>query len=614
MNGRNERDEGAAGVVSDWIARFSASLAKGDREKLSELFAAEGYWRDVLAFTWKYQTYSGPGETVAALLANLARTAPREFRLSKSRRPPRSIKRLGTATVEGFFEFDTDVGVAHAFVRLLPQSNGTAKVWLLLTTLHELRGYEERIEDRRPTGDNFSYSFAGDNWLEQRGKDRLYADRDPEVLIVGAGHSGLTLGARLKQMGVDALLIDKFPRVGDNWRTRYHSLTLHNEVWSNHLPYMPFPPTWPLFLPKDKIAGWLEAYAEFMELNVWSGTTLLNARFDEPSRRWIAEVVRDNGTERTFKVPQLVLAIGSAAGAPYRPDLPGLKDFRGDVLHSSEFTAANAYVNKRVIVVGTGVSGHDVSQELYSNGAQAVTVVQRSSTTILSLVPSGTMAYGLYKENTVDDADLISLSTPIPLLIEGLKRLTKHTTEIDRALLDKLTAAGFEIDFGDHDAGFYLKYLNRGGGYYINVGCSDLIGDHKIALAQWRDVDKFVAEGMQQKDGTVVPADVVILATGYENQQQTIRTLLGDIVADKVGPIWGLDAHGYLRNMWKQTGQDRLWIMGGSMIEGRLYSRFLALLIKADLLGVLPALSSASNERVNSTASLRETARASNGY
>ncbi len=512
----------AAGAVASWIDALGAALAAGDPAKIRSLFTEDCHWRDVLAFDWKYRTYAGPENTVTALLRALSSTQPRGFRLSEMRSRPKAVKRLGRPTVEGFFEFDTEAGQAHAFVRLLPQTDGSVKAWLLLTTLHHLRGFEERVGDRRPTGVEYSQSFAGDNWLERRRKEQAHSDRDPEVLIVGAGHSGLALGARLKQMGVDALIIDKFNRVGDNWRTRYHSLTLHNEVWSNHLPYMPFPPTWPLFLPKDKLAGWLEAYAEFMELNVWCSTTLLGADYDEESRRWIARIRGADGVERTLRVPELVLAIGSAAGAPNRPPMPGLDDFQGEVLHSSKFTSGTDYANKRAIVIGTGVSGHDVAQELHSNGAQRVTIVQRSSTTVLSLVPSGTMVYGLYKENPIEDADLISLATPIPLLIEGLRRLTKHTTEIDKTLLDKLTAAGFETDQGDQEAGFYLKYLNRAGGYYINVGCSDLIGDGKIGLVQWRDVEKFVREGMLLRDGTLIPADVVIQATGYENQQRTI--------------------------------------------------------------------------------------------
>src|SRR6202012_5058781 len=98
-----------------------------------------------------------------------------------------------------------------------------------------------------------------------------YVDRDPAVLVVGAGQAGLSIAARLGQLQVDTLIVDRERRIGDNWRNRYHALVLHNQVHVNHLPYMPFPPNWPTYIPKDKLANWFETYAESMGLNVWSG-------------------------------------------------------------------------------------------------------------------------------------------------------------------------------------------------------------------------------------------------------------------------------------------------------------------------------------------------------
>ncbi len=99
-----------------------------------------------------------------------------------------------------------------------------------------------------------------------------YADRDPAVLVVGGGQAGLSAAACLGQLGVDTLIVDRERRVGDNWRNRYHALVLHNQTHVNHLPYMRFPPNWPAYIPKDKIAGWFEAYVDSMELNYWTST------------------------------------------------------------------------------------------------------------------------------------------------------------------------------------------------------------------------------------------------------------------------------------------------------------------------------------------------------
>jgi cation diffusion facilitator CzcD-associated flavoprotein CzcO len=285
---------------------------------------------------------------------------------------------------------------------------------------------------------------------------------------------------------------------------------------------------------------------------------------------------------------QLVLANGAVSGIPKMPRLPGLDGFGGAVLHSTHFTSGTAWQGKRAVVVGTGNSGHDVAQDLYSDGAE-VTMVQRSPTCVVSLVPSGTMVYALYSEGPAEDIDLITAAIPYPVLHDAYQWLTRKTCELDRDLLDRLHAAGFRTDFGADNTGFHMKYLRQGGGYYINVGCSDLIADRKIGLVQAHDIDAFTPAGLRLRGGTEIGCDLVVLATGYENQQESIRRFLGDEVAARVGPVWGHDGEGFMNGMWRRTGQPGLWLMGGALMECRLWSRFLALQIKATLAGTLPA-------------------------
>ena len=578
-------------VFDAWLTGFSTALERGDPSAVAEYLVEDGYWRDLLAFTWSFRTFAGRADIEAGLRVAMAHAAPRFVRRAPERTAPRLVKRLGRPVVEGYFDFDTAAGRSTAFVRLLVDQAQPhrSRAWLLLTALQELHGFEEQIGERRPSGVEYSQHFGGDNWLDKRLAEQQYRDRDPQVLVVGGGQSGLILGARLRQFGVDALIVEQHDRIGDNWRTRYHSLTLHNQTWANSLPYLPFPPTWPTFLPKDKLAGFLESYAEFMELNVWTGTTFLGADYDEGTELWTARVSRADGSQRTLQVPHLVLATGSVSGVPKRPALPGLTEFGGEVIHSNNFTTGTTYADRRAIVIGTGNSGHDVAQELHANGADRVTMVQRSPTCVVSLVPSGTMVYSLYSEGPPnEDIDLITAAIPYPVLCGLYQWITKSTCQLDKELLDKLGAVGFETDFEPDATGFHMKYLRRGGGYYINVGCSDLIADGQIGLVQARDIDRFTESGVLMSDGTTIEADLVVLATGYENQQEAIRRMLGDQIADKIGPVWGFDEDGYMRNMWKRTAQPRFWIMGGALNESRLYSRSLALQIKADLEGLLP--------------------------
>jgi cation diffusion facilitator CzcD-associated flavoprotein CzcO len=581
-------DVSCEAVFDAWLGRLGNAMAALDGQAIAALFLSDGYWKDILAFSGGYRTWKGAREIARGFdeLAGFAH--PRGSRVSEGRAAPHRVRRSARDIIEAYFDFSTDAGKGTGFVRI--QLDATAplesKAWIMLTTLQEIEGHGEQIGTRRPTGVNYSHNFAGPNWLDDRIAEARFDDRDPQVVIVGAGQGGLILGARLRQMGADALIIEQNARIGDNWRKRYHSLTLHNEVWANSMPYMEFPATWPTFVPKDKIAGWLEAYAEAMELNVWTSTRLTGSQYDSAEGIWTLEVTTADGP-RVVRTPHLVLAIGGSTGVPNIPAIPGLANFSGDVIHSGAFTGGIPYAGKHAVVFGTGTSGHDVAQDLYANGAASVTMIQRSPTCVVSLVPSGTLVYALYSEGpSNDDIDLITAAIPYEVLRETYQWLTRKTCELDRGLIDRLEAVGFRTDYGEDGTGFHMMYLRKGGGYYINVGCSDLIADRKIALIQSDVMDRIVPEGIRMTDGSLLRADLLVMATGYRNLQEGIGTLVGQEIAAKVGPVWGFDENHIMRNMWQRTTQPGLWIMGGSLIDARLYSRFLAVQIVADLNGV----------------------------
>ena len=231
--------------------------------------------------------------------------------------------------------------------------------------------------------------------------------------MVGGGQAGLSIAARLTQLQVDTLIVDREARVGDNWRNRYHALTLHNQVQVNHLPYMPFPPNWPTYIPKDKLANWFETYVESMELNYWTGTEFVGGTLRREEQRWTVTLRRDGAT-RTLRPRHVVMATG-VSGIPSIPDIPSLKDFAGTVLHSTQYQDGEAWSGKRALVIGTGNSGHDIAQDLSSSGAQ-VTLVQRSPTLVVNIEPSAQLAYALYDEGPpTEDCDLIATSMPFAL-------------------------------------------------------------------------------------------------------------------------------------------------------------------------------------------------------
>jgi len=167
--------------------------------------------------------------------------------------------------------------------------------------------------------------------------------------------------------------------------------------------------------------------------------------------------------------------------------------------------------------------------------------------------------------------------------------LTEQSKQFDKELLDGLKRVGFKLDFGEDNTGWQFKYLTRGGGYYFNVGCSDLVAAGKIALRQFADIEAFTAGGLRMKDGAAVDADLIVLATGYMPQEHLVRRLFGEEVTNRIGPIWGFGDGQELRNMYTRTAQPGLWFIAGSLAQCRINSKYLALQIKAIEAGLLAA-------------------------
>ena len=570
-----------------WLDTFERTLGRPEPAALNDLFVADSFWRDVLALSWTLQTLAGR-ETIAQALAALApKAAPARFEIAPNRAASRQVTRAGTSSVEAIFNFETATGRGSGIVRLVPDraDGDRLKAWTLLTALDELKGFEEQLGTSRPRGQAYSRDFRGPNWLDLRNAARDYATRDPAVLVVGGGQAGLAIAARLKQLQVDTLIVDREARIGDNWRKRYHALTLHNQVQVNHLPYMPFPPNWPTYIPKDKLANWFEAYVEAMELNFWTGTEFEGGAYDEANGRWTVTLRRADGSRRTMHPRHVVMATG-VSGIANVPDIPTLDNFKGTLLHSSRYEDGESWAGKRAIVIGTGNSGHDIAQDLHSSGAE-VTLVQRSPTLVTNIEPSAQLAYATYNEGTIEDNDLIAASMPTPLAKKTHVMLTEQSKQLDKELLDGLSRVGFKLDFGEGGTGWQFKYLTRGGGYYFNVGCSNLIVEGAIRLKQFSDIESFTTDGARMKDGSMVAADLIVLSTGYKPQEYLVRKLFGDGVADRVGPIWGFGDGVELRNMYARTRQPGLWFIAGSLAQCRINSKCLALQIKAIEEGIL---------------------------
>jgi len=576
--------------VTRWLLLFEQAVSSASSDTLRELVHEDCHWRDLLAVTWQVKTVSGLRNILALIQSFTPDTRPYGFQITQDHAAPRAVARAGVEVIEAIFCFETRVGRCFGVIRLTPPTSNTdaLKAWSLLTKLEEIKGFEEQLDRNRPSGESYSRDFKGPNWRDLRDIDVRYEERSPAVVVIGAGQAGLSIAARLRQLNVDTLVLEKNERVGDNWRNRYHTLTLHNQVQVNHLPYMPFPPTWPTYIPKDKLAGWFETYVEAMELNVWTATEVERGQYDPDKRRWSIETRSSDGRQRTLKPQHIVMATG-VSGIPNLPnDIQSLANFAGTTVHSEEYTHGTAWQGRKALVLGTGNSGHDIAQDLHANGAK-VTMIQRSPTMVVNIEPSAQLPYALYEEGpTLEDCDLLAAATPLKVLRKTHQLVTEKAKELDKPLLDGLTKAGFALDYGTDNTGWQFKYLERGGGYYFNVGCSDLIANGQIRLIQYRDIDQFIASGVKLNHGEIIDADLLVTATGYKGQHHLVTRLFGQDVAARCGPIWGFDEENQeLRNMWMRTGQPGLWFIAGSLAQCRIYSKTLALQIKAINEGLL---------------------------
>lgn len=576
-----------ADIAARWVRTFETALAQASADAIEPLLTSDSHWRDILAFTWHLTPTIG-GPAIAAKLASCqVPTQATGFTLAEGRTPPRRVRRLGIDVIEALIAFETKVGRGSGIVRLRRDEGGdTWRACVLSTSLEELKGFEEKIGSRRPSGAAYSRNFGGDNWEDVRRKAQAYTDREPTVLIVGGAQAGLSLAARLNQVGVDALVVEKWGRIGDSWRKRYHSLALHNSIHVNHLPYLPFPPTWPKYIPKDMLGNWFEFYADVMEINCWTGTEFVRGAWDEAGRHWIATVRRADGSERVLKPRHIVMANG-VSSIPMIPDLPGLDTFRGTVVHSEGFTNGSGWGGKTALIIGTGSSAHDIAQDLHSYGCKP-TIVQRGSTTVVSIDPSASLNYALYDEGPpLDDCDIIATASTPPMIVTAYQLAVKRMVELDKEMIAGLQRVGFKYDIGEDGTGHQMKYRRRGGGYNLDAGAAELMIKGEIGLLQYDRIERFGPTGALLKDGSTTPADLIVLATGYFPQKELVQRALGAEIANRIGPVWGEGPDGELSNMYKRTPQEGLWFIAGSLAQCRIYSRYMALQIKATEEGLI---------------------------
>ncbi len=533
-------------TANSWLQRFSDAIVSTDRSRIARLFTRDAFWRDYLPFGWTLQTVEG-------------REAIAEFGASSGASSGfRNVVIEGASTdSEGLFRFETAEGKGRGHVRT---SNDLCET--LFTQLDDLTSPAR--QDGIPV--------------------------QPFVLVIGGGQGGLALGAQLSDLEVPYLIVDKLPRVGDQWRSRYDSLVLHDPVWYDHMPFKPFPEDWPVFTPKDQMGDWLEAYAEDLNLEIRTNTALENATFDRNSQTWTAQL-RQDGESLSLRPAHIVMALG-LSGLPNSPTIDGQDIFEGPQLHSSEYTDGAQFTNMDVVLVGANNSAHDIASDLVMAGARP-TLLQRSSSLVVRqadycdrilgpLYSAQAIARGI----TTELADFLQASIPLRVLEKRHRNIWNEIRSDQRAYYQRLTAAGFALDFAEDGTGLGMKYRRTASGYYIDVGAAEMVMDGRIGVKSGHGINYLDKSTVHLENGDALKADAIIYATGYGGMTDWVAGLMDRETADRVGPCWGYGSDtkgdpgpwvGELRNMWVETAQPGLWFTGGNLSQARYYSRFLAL-------------------------------------
>ena len=616
--------------ADQWVKDFSSSLSSGNLETTIALLVDKNdnddddnddsvcFWRDMVAYTWNIITLEGHEAIVKFLTQQVTTLAGTTWERSDA---PASLVITEKGGLEFWCDITTSVGSGKAHVRLNNKNRATT----ILTVLQHLHSRPYLVGPHRIRGVEQGPIPNRQYWSEQMAARQQQQQQQQQddyfVVIVGGGQAGLTLGARLQLLQVPYLIVESGPKAGWAWTTRYPSLQLHDPCWYNHMPYIPFPESWPIFCPTSKIATWLDMYAQVMDLNIQTKSRVLSARpikdktgtitswqieLDVTISQHNDDVQHTETTieKRIITAKHVVFATGNSS-RPRTPSFPGT--FLGIQLHSSKYTGGRSFCGKRCVVIGSNNSGFDIAQDLWEQGAKVVSMIQRTPSLVVS--PTSVLTHGLgalYSEGNAlhhTDADLVATTTPYKMLLQKWKLVTEKMRQQDKELHEGLVQAGYQLDFGPDNMGLFAKSATEGGGFYINMGSAELVARGDVSI-HYGTVKRLVSNGIvienkHTNQNEMIGADVIIYATGYDTLDQWVAEICGEDIAQQVGRTWGLGLghrpkdpgpwQGELRNMWKPTAVEGLWFHGGNLAQSRHYSQFLAIQLAARYLH-LPTL------------------------
>jgi cation diffusion facilitator CzcD-associated flavoprotein CzcO len=507
--------------------------------KLSD-FVEGAFWRDTYALTGTLRTFYSDKNISAALEDVYKTRKPSNFRLHAE-----AGRIHGSRTwIDIPFEFDTASAprtICSGTLSIVCRGRNW-KIWMLQTILEQLVG-ECDVDRLDPVSGDLKDTSG------------IIQDCEFDVVVVGAGQAGLSIAGRLKALGVSYVVLDKVDHVGDNWKLRYDSVRLHTSRQYSHLPFNRTFPTgeYQEWLTKDDLARGYQDWVHTYGINISLSTNLVSGTWNQKKKAWNLNVLR-HGEKYAIRTSKIVLATGAGGQTPLMPDYPNRENHQGSVLHSSEYRNPSDFRGRHGVVIGNANTAHDIAEDMVDAGLASVTLVQRSRTYVMPREYYKRVQDLLYNDNIPTElADRRTYSSPM-----AVTRLLSHQTlhasaRAEPERFDALERAGFKlIRYGD-----IMHYLyDRGGGYYMDVGASQKISDGQIKIRSDSLPVAYTSAGLELEDGSEIPADLIVFATGFERDLKlVVRQLFGDAVAEQADEYWGVDEEGEILGAFKPNSR-----------------------------------------------------------
>ncbi|KAF7337740.1 hypothetical protein MSAN_02247600 [Mycena sanguinolenta] len=584
---------------------ISELLSHPSKHSIDTLFHPDAFWRDHVALSWSLRTFH-PSSYVSVALESAQKMMRAQFSvisdkvlplLGRAEIIPSSIVLQetqvhaitfpnGVSVVRAPFTFSTANPRAEctAAFKLIRMKNGDVKVFTVTTAIQELAlaPWRKVPSDESP--------------LEIPSTVPTSLD----VLVVGGGHAGLSISAYLKSLDINFAMVEKYPAIGDSWAKRYDSTTLHTTRLFGGLPFVPFPSDYPEFVPAKLIAAYYAKYVQDLQLPAYPGRDCVSGVWDDTQSQWTVTLEAAEGIE-VITAQILVFAVGIGGRRPIIPHFAGKDSFLGELLHSSAYKDATSWAGKRVVIIGSSTTACDVALDCSGVGADA-TIIQRGPTRIYPQEHIKTVQALFWNtEMPIEVGDIISTEDPMVLqatLSELVMSQLKATYERVPEYYEGLRKAGF---LATVDGSVHQQIFCRSGAHYPDV-CppfssfgAELMRKpaepffFQIKVKSGAEIEAITPTGIAFSDGTQVDADVIVYATGFEKDARTaVETIIGAEQAALLEPVWGVDAEGEMRGVWRPSGHDRIWFHGGELQTMRYYGKFLAVQIAAEIAKVRP--------------------------